>query len=161
MLDIPEAISYKIDEYGNVFSFKRYEEGKKLSPYTDKDGYLCVSLRIKNTAKAFKVHRLVALTYLKNDYNFPQVNHKDANKINNHVSNLEWCSNIKNQQHAWDLDLKTVKLKISDVIKIKKLLSIKNNTEISKIFKVDPSTISNIRTGKTWKRIVVDKDRVM
>lgn len=153
MNNIPNIKDYKIDEYGNVFSFKRYKNGKKLSPYTDKDGYLCVSLFVNNKQKAFKVHRLVAITYLKNKLNYPQVNHKDGIKINNHYSNLEWCDNIKNQQHAWDSDLKTIKLKTDDVRKIKKLLLIKNNTEIAKLYKVDPSTISNIRTKKIWKRI--------
>lgn len=152
-IDIPEMEGYKIDEFGNIFSFKRYKEGKKKSPYVDKDGYYCVSLMLNGKAKGLKVHRLVAITFIENSNNLPQVNHKDGNKMNNHVSNLEWCSNIENQRHAWETDLKTVKLTTDQVKEIKILLGLKNNTEISKIYNVDPSTISNIRTGRTWKNI--------
>lgn len=156
LLDIPSLPGYKIDELGNIYSFKRYKEGKKKSPYVDKDGYLCVSVMVNNKAKAFKVHRLVAMTFLNNPDNLPQVNHRDANKQNNHFNNLEWVTNERNQRHAWDADLKTIKLKTEQVREIKRLLGKHNNTEISKLYGVDPSTISNIRTGRTWKTIVLD-----
>ena len=67
-------------------------------------GYLQVGLSNKGD-KTFRVHRLVALTFIPNPYNLPQVNHKDGNKKNNCVDNLEWISNYDNMQHAVKLGL--------------------------------------------------------
>src|SRR5574343_318910 len=98
---------YKITYNGNIYSYKIYPNDKLLSPYIDKDGYKCVSLRVDNRSKAFKVHRLVAFTFVENLNNYKQVNHKDGNKSNNHYTNLEWCTNVHNQRHAWDNDLRS------------------------------------------------------
>ena len=67
-----------------------------------KNGYRYVVL-CRNGRGALKpIHRLVASAFLKNSDNFPCVNHKDGNKTNNCVENLEWCSFAQNSQHAWD-----------------------------------------------------------
>lgn len=63
-------------------------------------GYLCVDLWKHNKRKRFYVHRLVANAFLKNEHNYPTVNHKDGNKSNNCVSNLEWCTYSYNNVHA-------------------------------------------------------------
>ena len=67
------------------------------------DGYLKVHFKNKerNIDKGLFIHRLVAKAFLPNPDNLPQVNHKDGNKTNNRIDNLEWCSNLYNQQHAW------------------------------------------------------------
>ena len=65
--------------------------GRILKPYTNKDGYLCVVLSKNNKQKTFRVNRLVAEAFLDNPNNLPQVNHKDENKQNNNVENLEFC----------------------------------------------------------------------
>ena len=59
--------------------------------------------RIRKTA-----HRLVAEHYLENPDNLPMVNHKDGNKINNHISNLEWCTCSQNTRHAFDTGLRNL-----------------------------------------------------
>ena len=67
-------------------------EEKILTPKVDKDGYLFVGLRKDGVRRHLKVHRLVALTFIPNPESLPQVNHKDEDKANNKVENLEWCT---------------------------------------------------------------------
>lgn len=68
--------------------------------YVDADGYQLVSVTINGSLFSYRVHRLVARAFLDNSDNLPEVNHKDGNKQNNAVSNLEWCSRFYNLQHA-------------------------------------------------------------
>lgn len=80
---------YQVSNLGRVWNIKlqRYLKGSY-----DKDGYIRVNLTAKNgKVKTERVHRLVALVFLDNPNNYPQVNHKDENKGNNCVDNLEWC----------------------------------------------------------------------
>lgn len=89
--------NYLIDERGNVFST---ESGRFITPY-EKRGYLRVRLSKGGKRYDFGVHKLVAMTYLSDSYaDGLEVNHKDANKHNNHVSNLEWLTHEQNVQLA-------------------------------------------------------------
>ena len=84
---------YAITSCGKVWS---YYSKKFLKPLTDKDGYYKICLVKDKQKKTFFIHRLVAMTYLDNPNNLPQVNHKDENKTNNCVQNLEWISPYDN-----------------------------------------------------------------
>lgn len=64
-------------------------------------GYYCVGLRKNKKPKYSHVHRLVATAFIPNSENKPQVNHIDSNRLNNCVSNLEWCTQSENTLHAW------------------------------------------------------------
>lgn len=66
----------------------------------NKNGYLIVALYKGQSQKHVSVHRLVATVFLDNPDNLPQVNHIDENKENNHVSNLEWCTNQYNSSYG-------------------------------------------------------------
>lgn len=79
---------YCVSNEGEVFSYK---SNKILRPTIDSDGYMIVGLYKDGAQKKQKVHRLVAEHFLENPLGFPQVNHKDENKQNNNVENLEWC----------------------------------------------------------------------
>lgn len=70
--------------------------GKMMSPFTDKSGYKGVSLYKEGRGKHFLVHRLVAMAFIPNENCLPEVNHKDENKSNNCVDNLEWCTSQYN-----------------------------------------------------------------
>ena len=64
----------------------------KLFRYTNNKGYQMIHLRAKNKSKLYSIHRLVAEAFIENPNNYPQINHKDEDKTNNCVSNLEWCT---------------------------------------------------------------------
>lgn len=72
----------------------------ELSPVLNRDGYYSVMLSVDGKTKNPNVHYLVAKTFIFNPDNKPQVNHKDGNKTNNDVSNLEWSTRSENMQHA-------------------------------------------------------------
>ena len=93
-LDIPgyEKL-YQISNFGNI---KNIKTGRILRPFKDKDGYLQVDLFKNGIKKRAVVHRLVAQSFIPNLTNLPQVNHKDEDKTNNFVDNLEWCDNKYN-----------------------------------------------------------------
>ena len=90
---------YEVSNWGGVKSLKFGKE-KILKPQKDKDGYLQVTLCKNNIKKVYKVHRLVAEAFLDNPNNYKEVNHKDENKTNNVVTNLEWCDRKYNQNYG-------------------------------------------------------------
>ena len=90
-----------VDRYvGYKKSGQRLMKGKILKQNTDKVGYKIVQLNKNGKGKLFKVHRLVAQVFLENSSNLPQVNHKDENKQNNNVDNLEWISPKDNMNYG-------------------------------------------------------------
>ena len=63
-----------------------------MKPRADKNGYFIIGLSKNSKRKSFKIHRLVAFMFIDGYFENAQVNHKDENKTNNHVENLEWCT---------------------------------------------------------------------
>lgn len=88
---------YSITSDGRVYSDKNNIELKQSIGTT---GYYRVNLNNKDGGKTFKVHRLVAIHFIENPNNLNIVNHKDGNKLNNNVDNLEWCDYTHNNRHA-------------------------------------------------------------
>lgn len=107
MHDIPiEEIRgrYFATESGDIFN----KDGMKVKPFVSKRGYLRVKLHIGNSRyKNYSVHVLVATAFIPNPDNLPQVNHKDGNKLNPSVDNLEWSTQSENIRHAMRNDLYT------------------------------------------------------
>ena len=102
-LDIIGYEGYQVSNLGRVKSLGNYKTRKEkiLKQCIDKDGYLQVQLCKNGKIKTFKVHRLVAQAFIPNPDNLPQVNHKDENKENNIVSNLEWCTQQYNSEYSF------------------------------------------------------------
>ena len=90
---------YEVSDQGRVKSLKFGKE-RIMKNIRNKDGYLSVGLRKNREQKLYLVHRLVAQTFIPNPDNLPEVNHKDEDKINNKVSNLEWCDRKYNQNYG-------------------------------------------------------------
>lgn len=97
MQPIPGFNDYLISKNGDVYSTKT---NKFLNPSRTKDGYLKVSLRGNGKAYYFRVHKLVAMTYLDNPGNLSEVNHKDFDRTNNSLDNLEWISHDDNIEYS-------------------------------------------------------------
>jgi hypothetical protein len=94
-LPIKDFENYKISSLGRV---QNINTGRMLK-LTTKGGYMFVGLSANCEGKTFPIHRLVALAFIENLENKPQVNHKDKNRSNNNVSNLEWSTALENNLH--------------------------------------------------------------
>ena len=90
---------YQVSDQGRVKSLKFGKE-RILKPLRNTFGYLFVFLCKNGEKKEYKVHRLVAKTFIPNPDNLPQVNHKDEDKDNNSVQNLEWCDSKYNNNYG-------------------------------------------------------------
>lgn len=95
---------YLVSDTG-VIKRKDNKYGAIIKPSKTTRGHLQVFLRIPNIRTHIYVHRAVAEAFIPNPNSLPCVNHKDGNKENNNVNNLEWCTYSENTQHAWDTGL--------------------------------------------------------
>ena len=96
-LDFLGYPNYSVTDDGRVFSLNYHKEGykKEMKPVLN-NGYYSIVLYRDGETKHVLIHRLVALTFISNPDNLPELNHKDENKTNNMVGNLEWCSKSYN-----------------------------------------------------------------
>lgn len=97
-MELPQYPTYVIYEDGRIWSKKR---NIFLKPYyRGKPGhqYACVDVFSNGKRNTRDVHKLVALCYIPNPNNYSEINHKDCNRLNNHISNLEWCTHMQNCQ---------------------------------------------------------------
>jgi hypothetical protein len=135
---------YEVSNMGNVRSIKRYANNghnnglrklpqKMLKPALSKSGYLIVSFSVDNTKSNQNIHRLVARAFIPNESNKPQVNHKDGNKQNNCLENLEWVTASENGLHSYRV--------LGNVAKNKPFFGITNP-------KVKPVIGTNLNTGE-------------
>ena len=102
---VPNYSNYSVSNLGIVRNDKK---GKTLQYNILKNGYARVDLCNVYGAKHFSVHRLVASLFIENPLNKPFVNHIDGNKVNNKVTNLEWCTEQENTLHALETGLMPV-----------------------------------------------------
>ena len=155
---------YDISSHGRVKSLERTYinaigqlmplKQRILRPTLNSFGYLRISLNFDGAQKTEKIHRLVALVFLDNPNNLPEVNHKDGNKQNNCSSNLEWCDRPHNIRHALTNSLIKTKLDEDDVVSIRE--KARQGTPLRKIaeeYGLVEGTIWNIVKYKIWQHV--------
>lgn len=162
---------YKISNMGRVKSLSRIvvnemgvhnclkEKVLKNTTGNGKRGYWMVTLYRDKCRFAKKVHRILAQAFIPNPENKPQVNHKDGDKHNLTLSNLEWVTVSENVKHSFDTNLNTFKgdkhpfalLSNSDAIYIYK--SVKSIGQLAKEYNVGKHIIWSIKGGKSWAHI--------
>ena len=149
---------YYVTDDGRIWSDRTK---KYLSFQSDKDGYVKVSMRsTDNKSHRYSVHRLVLENFnpVKN-MELLQVNHKDGNKLNNRLENLEWVTCKENIQHAINNNLRakingSAKLVPAQVIEIyKRANNGESNVKLAKEFNMHPDQIGRIKNKKVWKDI--------
>ena len=152
---------YIIKENGTILSTYRGCH-KELSSSTCKKGYHRVTLTQDNgIKKTFLLHRLIALDFIPNPKDLPQVNHIDGNKDNNQSSNLEWVTNLENTEHAVSLGLIPLGNKRSNsnltAKAIRKLRALREEGltyyELGRLFNIAYQTAHKICVGITYKHI--------
>lgn len=82
---------------------KRLVKGHILKQYLNPNGYMYVHLTVKGKQVNLYVHRVIASTFIPNPDNLPEVNHKDNDRTNNSVNNLEWCTRQYNQDYKKEI----------------------------------------------------------
>lgn len=164
--------SYQVSNLGRVRSLDRKDakgskiKGKLLIIYQNRCGYMQAALYKNAKPKLIYVHRLVATAFIPNLNNYRVINHKDEDKTNNRVDNLEWCdykynNNYGKMTHEFRSKLvagekhHNARLKEEDVIELRSLYksgcSIAN---LSKLFGICRQHAWAIASGKTWSHLV-------
>lgn len=166
--------NYMISNYGRLKSIDRdiyaVRNGKKIMlkhiheriiPYfVDRDGYAKHNLYDRENKRGTTAHRLVMETFGEPNLKGLQINHKDGDKLNNCITNLEWCTSKENINHAIIMGLRpdrfgekapNVKMKEADIIAIREMY--KNGVmqiDIARIYNLSIPYVSDIVTRKSW-----------
>lgn len=164
-IDVPgyEGL-YEISNLGRLWSIKRATE---LKPNVHPTGYINVGLRSEGKRSYFRLGRLVALAFIGACPEGCEVNHKNGNKTDNTVENLEWVTHSKNLKHAYATglrkptlphhmgsEIRSAKLTETDVRLIRKLTKQgQSQRQIAKQFGVNKSAIADINNGITWMHV--------
>lgn len=160
---------YEVDEAGVIWTKARAVKwgngglvNKPRKPLSVRDykGYLRTTFFKDGKQETVKCHRVVAMAFMPiENPGEMEVNHKDGDKSNNHISNLEWCTRQENANHAKINGLyltganhKGIKLSDDDIRNIR--ASTLTNKELTGIYGVSSSTISNIVSYKTRKNVI-------
>ncbi len=160
MIIIEEYPPFAVDTRGYVYNSVT---GKLIKPHKDSYGYYRVSTTCRGKKVNGSVHRLLATAFIPNPDKLPQVNHKDGVKTNNNLSNLEWCSNQQNSDHANGSGLRDSMLgegshfniHPEDLIKSICILLEEGwrNIDIARKLSINTTLVSDVRGGRTWKHI--------
>ena len=140
---------FLVDDDLNIYNA---HTGHKITPFKGSDGYMAVKLNMANCKTCERVHVIYAHCFIPNPNGLKYINHKDTNKLNNSLNNLEWCTNAYNIQHSYDNGNNTnrVSVLVTDLSgnKIGEYLSLR---ECSKELHLDRHKISRVLKGELRK----------
>lgn len=149
---------YQVSSYGRVRSLDRitnYANGEKhlwkgriLKPAKNRDGYLTCVLYKNGKTENKNLHRLVAQAFILNPDNLPQVNHKDENPSNNHVENLEWCTQAYNNCYGTRLKKLSMSVLQIDINTGRVISDYPSTMEAERQLNISNSNISACCNGK-------------
>ena len=151
---------YLVSNLGRIKSYKVSINGKILKSNTNRLGYIYFSLTKNLCLRSFTIHRLVALAFIPNPENRPQVNHINGVKSDNRVENLEWATISENMNHAIKTGLKIApkdfnhynsKFKKEDIINIRE--SKLSESKLASFYLVNRATIGKIKRFERYKNI--------
>lgn len=154
---------YSVNTIGEIYSNK-FNKRNKIRYGKVKGGYNMSYLYVNGKRHDILVHRVVASAFIKNIENKQQINHKDGNKSNNSVDNLEWATQSENIKHAYDnklmnktyKDCWNAKLNEDEVSLIRlKLKNKEKQRSIALFFGISEQIISNIKRGSSYKNVGV------
>lgn len=166
-IDIEEIYGYQVSNKGRIKALAknvkysdgrlRYYEEKILKNSIDTKGYYFIRLyTINNKILQLRVHRLVCQAFLENPENKPCVNHKDGNRLNADLENLEWCTISENNKDAFERGRipSNIKLTKEQVLDIREKYNNKNlnQYEIAKIYNIGQPQVSRIINKKHWTK---------
>lgn len=174
----PYPDRYQVSNFGNVRSkpfikqssnkggpYSFLTKQKQLIPLLNEDGYWQLRLMVDGFKFTRKIHRMVAETFIENPEELPCVNHRDSDRANNHVENLEWCTNQYNIQHSYATGSNSnagekhprAILNEADILRIKEL-EIEGLTckDISDKLGFKYHTIHKVLQRKNWKNVEPD-----
>ena len=149
---------YIVSNMGNVMGVPKPTQSGHLLKQKERSGsrgYMSVCLCKDNKKKYFSVHRLVATAFIPNPKNKPEVNHKNGNRADNRVENLEWVTSSENEKHSYGtLGKRPTNCKLTDA----QVVSIRNDDrscrEICLEYGVSKSTIVEVKNGKRYAGVV-------
>ena len=152
---------YKVSNYGSVVSYAN-KTPRTLNGHVLPNGYKIIIINYKGRKRKFFLHNLVATYFIDNPNNHSHICHIDSDKLNNHYTNLRWCSAEESKTHTVDVsgvkrgsDANRSKLSEEDVIYIYN--SDETQRELAKKFNVARSTIHFIKNGDIWGWLTEDE----
>lgn len=147
-----------LDRYVKAHKGMQFRKGQKITLGLNKNGYLQVSLYKDNKRKVVYVHRIIAETFISDEDFSKTVNHKDGNRLNNAISNLEWCTYSENNTHSYQkLNRKINRFKgrinVSVVdVELNRTLTYPSVAETSRSINLSETQIRRyLNTNKKWK----------
>lgn len=159
---------YQVSSHGRVRSLPRTVNGRfykgrvRSTKLNNKKQYPKISLYVNGVSTYYKVHQLVARSFIPNPENKREVNHIDGNKLNNHIDNLEWVTSKENKEHNKKLGITRIGSRHQNSIineeialEIKKMLhqGVKQK-DIAKLFGIGESIVSEVKLEKTWVHVI-------
>lgn len=157
---IKDYPKYFVSDMGNVKRNNKILKNWLIGSRSESYKYKAVTLSKDGKIFKFLTHRLVLSAFVENEHNKPFVNHKNGNKLDNRLENLEWVTHKENHSHAAKIGLMergsrryNAKLNENDIIKIRNLSGKISHKKIGVMFGISQPIVTRIINKKVWKHV--------